>query len=1399
MRKGRAFALAAAALAGALFSFAAAAASDRHAQNAADGSVVKRFIVELQDPPLALYDGRSLSAADRSGVERLPATAPHLTGESKLYLRSPRAVAYLEYLGERHREFRLEAAAVLGRPVTPVYAYRSATNGMALDLTEAEAALLADSPLVKSIAPDTRQRLQTDSGPPWIGADLVWNGLAGFPSARGENVIVGVIDSGINWEHPSFGSPSGDGYVYSNPFDEPLGLCDDPDVDCNDKLVGVYDFVEDDPETTDVVEENTKGRDNDGHGSHVASIAVGNRVNVVLNSSADATLSGVAPRATLVTYRVCYIGEPAGPDSGGCAGSAILSAIDQAVDDGVDVINYSIGSSATDPWDNGSIARAFLAARGAGVFVVTSAGNAGPNPGTIGSPANAPWIVAAGNATHDRVFGSVVQNLVGGATTPPGDLIGASLTDGIGQRNIVHAKDFGFALCGQGEAQLAATCNGNTGASNPWAGQTPFNGQIVVCDRGTYGRVEKGKNVLLAGAGGFILANTATDGESVVADEHCLPASHIGKSDGDALRAWLASGSGHGGSISGFTLAHKDSFADQVNESSSRGPALPPVDDTLKPNLIAPGTAILAAIEDGQEFDVKTGTSMASPHIAGAAALLKSVHGSWGPSQLASAIETTSTGELATLAGTVAATPRERGAGRPQLGEAVNAGLYLNVTSAQFNLANPSVGGNPGALNLPGLVDPACTGSCSFTRTVTDLMGGGSWTAVAVDFPPGVNVTVTPSNFNLTNGASRSLAIDLNLAGSQAVGEWIDGRVRLRSAGAPDQSLTVSVFYSGGNLPDQWFIADNRNGGWKNFQLFGLAAMPDATFRSGGLQAPVRRVETLPEDPSNGDPYNGGTGVFTQWHELPQGGLWLYAETLPSTAQDIDLFVGRDDNGNGLAEEFEELCTSTTPTDVERCDLFDQPPGDYWIVVQNWTASNDGFTGSGSDEVTLLSAGIGPGTGNNLVATGPGIVPAGGAFTVQLSWDDLPAVTGDEWLGAVGIGTSRDNPNNVGVIPVYFNRNGIAKATFPLFDGVERRLALAAGAAHDRLFIDVPASADGLTVSAAGLDPVHSGALTLQLKRLSFNAGLADPPFAAAPGAAAVVASATGNGTTGPAVSVSGGQLQQGRWYAVLTNGNAFPAGVTVRADVTFGPSGVAIHRGLWEPSSRPGLGQGYEYNWGESDRALIWYTYDEPGQPAWYIAGAPATDHDAWTAPLYRATNDGMSQQLTRVGTVSVTNIAGNDALFSFSLFGEGGTERMQPLSALTCPQVNGSAASYTGLWYRGTDGLGGASVVMNANTQAQIHYLYDALGFPRWLVAQDPDGGGPNAAEIPMLQFQGYCAVCAETGVSYETMGTLQRSFSSQTAGSWTLDYLFEPPLTGDVDRTDPIVKLTGTLPCQ
>ena len=1366
--------------------FAALFASPLLARGEAeDSQAYQRYVIELLDPPLALYDGGDLSVEGNRGPMRMAATTPAAIGETRLDTRSPQSLEYLGYLLERQQAFAAEAEALLGRSPVVSHRYRMATNGLAMNLTADEAAILAESPLVKSVSPDVVYKLDTYAGPEWLGADYIWNGDVGYPAAGGEGVVVGVIDTGINWDHPSFDDSN---HNYSNPLGEELGLCSDPEVMCNGKIIGVYDFVEDDPGTEDWVEENTKGKDNNGHGSHTASTAVGSPVNVFINGVANDFISGVAPNANVVSYRVCFMGEPNSAESEGCSGAAIMSAIDQAVSDGVDVINYSIGGEARDPWGGVTADRAFLAARAAGIFVASSAGNTGPNESTVTSPALAPWIVAVGNATHGSIFGNKLQSFSGGSLPAPEDLVGASLTDGTGKLVIVHAKDYGYPLCGVGDPELQSSCNTNTGASNPWAGSKPFNGEIVVCDRGLYGRIEKSKNLLLAGAGGYVLANTAEQGESVVADEHCLPATHLGREDGDTLRAWLDAGTGHGAALSDMGLVEMDAAGDQLSFSSSRGPAVFPVQDTLKPNVIAPGTAILAAGFEGESFLTLTGTSMASPHVAGAAALIKSVHNDWTASHLASTIEMTSTQELAKDENGQPATTEQAGAGRPQLDLAVNAGLFLDVTGSQFLAANPGSGGDPKALNLSGLVDSECKGSCSFRRTVTDLMGGGSWTATPVGFPEGTQVAITPASFDLGSGASRNLDVMVDVHGSGVVGDWVSGKVRLSASGSPDLYLTVSVYSYGGNLPEKWSITTNQDGGWTEFGLTNLVELPNATFTSGGLSKPETRTETLPEDSSNDDPYNGGTGVFTQWHNLPQGALWLYAETLASTAEDLDLFVGRDEDGDNRADEWEELCSSTTPQDLERCDLYDLEPGNYWILVQNWTGTLDD-----GDEVSLRHAAISE-SGSSLAASGPGIIDANAPFPVRVSWDNLAAAPNETWFGAVGIGSNSGSPNNIGVIPVEVRRTGVAAAeTFPLMDGKVHGLALGANGRHDRIFIDVPPSTESLTVSASGADADQSNALTLELVRLDFDAGISNPPFATPAGDGAVAVSATGTGGVGPVATLNGG-VDSGRWYAVVSNGSASPVSVEIQADVGFQGTPVDFHPGLWEPRSRPGLGQGYDYNGGDNSRALIWYTYDEAGLPQWFITGSPVVDGNIWTTDILRFTNDGEKQQSTAVGSLSVTMLSREDAMFSYTLFGKSGSERMMPISPLTCPQ---SGDSYTGIWYRGVDGLGGASVLVNDRTQTQIHYLYDDSGLPRWLYAQDLDGN--DSASFPILQFNGYCAVCDPAEVAAVEVGTLGRTFESETSGSWTLDYSFDAPPLGSAKRTDQVVKITQRLDCQ
>ena len=1341
----------------------------------------RTWIIELVDPSVTHFDGRN-AFLDRAN--RMEATAPSKRGK-RFNPRSAPVVAYSKYLDERFEVFLRDAKQTIGEKPRVRAQLRNLLNGATVRLTVEQAERIRRLPGVKSVRPSEILRMESDSSPALIGATKVWAGEGGFPPARGEGIVIGFIDTGINWDHPSFTDPAPDGYNFSNPLGSQLGLCSDPIIPCNNKLIGVYEFTD----------EGSAGKDTNFHGSHVASIAAGNQVSVSFDVG-EALMEGIAPRANIVSYKVCREDNPdTEEDEEGCQTSHIVEALEQALIDEVDVINVSLGGGTEDPWT--SSASIYLSLRNAGIFVATSAGNDGPTPETGTDPGVAPWLLSVAASTNSRNFGATLTDLSGGGTPAP-DLAGPGAApvngsaDGYGPARIVWAGDYGHPLCGVGEPELLPNCDDHSGSSNPFEPGT-FDGEIVVCERGEYGRVEKGFNVMEAGAGGYILINSQGWGEAIVEDSHCVTGIHLGHVKGQELRSWLSSGSGHTGSIGSFGLSYHDSLADVVADFSSRGPN-PTVPGVLSPEITAPGALIMGASKDDNNVTIVSGTSQASPHIAGAGALLLSVHPDLTPSQVQSMLQTTAVTEARTMKGE-RATPFDRGSGRVQLDEATRAGLFMAVSGTDFLAANPSTGGDPATLNLPALVNSSCRENCSFRRTVSDQSGGQDWTVSPAGFPSGATVTITPSSFSIPEGGGQQLQIDFEL-GLETVGQWVFGEIVLSSDGLPDQHLTAAVFSDGGDLPSNWTIDSDSNGGWIDFELDGLRQMPDAAFAGGGLVAPSRFTESLPEDPTNFDPLDSDQGVMTTFVTVPEGSIWLHASTLPSAAIDLDLFVGRDGNDTEFAEDYELLCRSVSPGDVESCDIYMPPAGTYWIRVQNWAASEEGA----SDEATLLTAVVGPQSSAALAASGPGIVEENGEFTVRVSWDNVNALPGEQWLGAVAIGTHDEFPGNIGVIPVRLNRNGTAPAeTFPLLDGKVHGLALDAGGMHDRLFIDVPPGASSLTVEASGADGAQSDALSLDLVRLDFEEALANAPFAVPPGSATVVASDIGNGGTGPLVIISGESIQPGRWYAVLSNSAGTPAAVEISADVEASGSPAEGHRGLWMPSSRPELRQGYDYNWGDGKRSLVWYTYGEDGQPEWFIAVGPPPDQNIWTADLLRVTNDGSAQKLSRVGDISVTSLAENDALFSFTLFGESGTDRMQPISAQTCPHIDGSAKSYTGLWSREEAGLGGASILVNSSTQSQIHYLFDAQGMPRWLVAQELDNPSPTDDEMPTLQFSGYCALCEDTGVTFDSMGVLGRGFSSETTGSWTIDYLFNPPLNGSANRTDEIIKLTSTLECR
>ena len=683
------------------------------------------YMVRLSDPPLAAYAG---------GVTGLKATSPQATGERKLNVKSEAAQAYMAFLGNKHAQTIAAAEQVLKRPLVVVYQYYTANNGFAAYLTPAEAEVMAKQPGVIFVQRDYEKELHTDTGPVWIGAGGIWDGTTTGSATKGEGVIAGVIDTGINPLSPSFADIGGDGYNHTNPWGSGnyVGYCVANPSFCNDKLIGAWGYPSvngGDP------------TDADGHGSHTASTTAGNVVTSTIVSGSGAvftrTISGVAPHANVIMYAAC------------CTSSALTAAIDQTISDTVDVINYSIGSPSptADPWtDFDSVG--FLNARNAGIFVATSAGNNGPGVDTVGSPGDVPWLTTVAASTSNRAFLSSVISATGGITLPP-TLNGRGMSDGLGLNPVVYAgaAPYNDPLC------AVATPDG------------AFAGRIVVCDRGTVGRVQKGINVQARGAVGMIMVEVVGDGPGGLNtdSEQPIPAVYLTTSDGNTLKTWLASGTGHQVALSPTVLDVNASYADVIASFSSRGQnlALP---DIIAPHVAAPGVAIWAAYKEPEGFAVIQGTSMASPHVAGAAALMVALHPTWTPAQIQSALMTTANPNVLKENGITPADPFDTGAGRVDLNTASRAGLVLNETYARYIAANPGTGGDPKTLNMASFGNAQCLSTCSWTRTVSSTMNSAvTWTS-SVTSAAGITLTVSPISFTLPAHGSRVITVTANVS-----------------------------------------------------------------------------------------------------------------------------------------------------------------------------------------------------------------------------------------------------------------------------------------------------------------------------------------------------------------------------------------------------------------------------------------------------------------------------------------------------------------------------------------------------------------------------------------------------------------------------------------------------------
>ncbi len=682
--------------------------------SAAEGqSIAQResYIVKFAEPGLLYYKG---------GIEGLQATAPKGEGQG-LDSTSRAANEYKAYLGSKQQAYESAIGARIGRPVDATHKYIAAYNGVAMLLTAEEANRIAALPGVIEVRRAGVEYLHTYRGPSFIGAHTVWNGTNVPPGLgggnRGQGVVIGVLDSGVNTDHPSFANDPSCGFTAGNP--KLLSA-----RDCGSALGSVCNGP--------TPEDDEAG--GSGHGSHTASTAGGN----TLTSAAVppppipggfSNISGVAPCAQVRTYKVCV--------PGGCPGADIQAGMQNAILDGVDVINFSI-SGGNDPWNDND--RVKLDAVNAGIFVAASAGNTRatiPNP--VGNVAHlGPWVTTVANSTHDgnvSGFGGISAN----GAPPPANTQNLVLTPGSGSNP-------GVANATLPIRHNAANVNGCTATGGFPAGF--FTGAAAVISRGACTFEEKINNAAAAGATVAFIYNNAAGALNMSAGSAGLPAYGLLQVDGQALVDYIAA---NGATPTTVNFTPAAAQGDVINGSSLRGPSA--VVTLTKPDITGPGTSILAATGDfssSVNYGRLSGTSMSSPHIAGAAALIRSVQTAWSPSEVRSAMMLTASRAGFLEDGTTPWTADTVGSGRIDMTKAIRAGLLMDETFVNYLAANPANGGNPATLNLPSMRNVACAASCNWTRTMKNALVVPTTWNVTVEAPAGVTLAVLPTSFSFT-------------------------------------------------------------------------------------------------------------------------------------------------------------------------------------------------------------------------------------------------------------------------------------------------------------------------------------------------------------------------------------------------------------------------------------------------------------------------------------------------------------------------------------------------------------------------------------------------------------------------------------------------------------------------
>lgn len=928
------------------------------------------YVVLMKQPASTLYAG---------GVAGLPATRG--TKAKPFNPNSSAVRRYEAYL----RSQKQQVLAEVGSPDT-VYSYETATNGFAATLTGTQAAKLAGDVRVLAVTPNDKRTLDTVHSPEFLGlsgSGGVWEQAGGVADA-GKGVVVGILDSGVWPESASFagkrvgknGRPivvqKADGETFS-------GACEAgenfPSNTCNDKLVSarfyVAGFKDANRKSGLAFDEYLSPRDGDGHGSHTASTAVGNAgVPVSIEGQDFGSASGMAPAAKLAVYKVCW--EAKDEDATGCYGADSVAAINQAVRDGVDVINFSISGSTTTTVD--AVEYAFFGAAASGVFVAASAGNSGPTASTVAHPS--PWIATVAASTHYLYEGTVV---LGNGE----EYVGAMVSDtGVEETDLVYAGDVGAPGAEPADVKLCVP-----GTLDPAA----VAGTIVVCDRGAIDRVAKSAAVLQAGGVGMILANPSEN--SLDPDFHSVPTVHVGVEDGNAIRAYAQVPEATA-SLVPTNITDDESPNPVIAGFSSRGPSAANQGDLLKPDISAPGVGVVAAVSpphnSGRSYDLYSGTSMSSPHVAGLAALILGVHPKWSPATVKSAMMTTAydlKGDVDAMA---------QGAGHVDPTKFLEPGLAYDADVddwAQFYkgqgldlFEDPTVPViAPADLNTPSIQIGQLAGTKTVTRTVTALEAG-TWTA-SVDAPPGVDVTVNPASLALGIGDEGEFTVTMDVNASADLAEFTNGFVTL---GNESTEVRIPLALRPVSVAAPTDVEGSTSGGAGSVEITVTGGFDgDVVIDQAGL---------VPGDVDSGTLVPGQEAEYVV--DVPAGASFARFDLdAVNDEADLDLVVYQlTPDGSTLVDAF----VSATGSADERVDLLGPEEGIYVAYAIGY-ANAPGESATGYTQSNFV---VGPDDGTWVggmdVSPNPLAVTRGDPSTFSVSWAGLDPDNQTRYLGWVG-------------------------------------------------------------------------------------------------------------------------------------------------------------------------------------------------------------------------------------------------------------------------------------------------------------------------------------------------------------------------------------------------------------